>query len=225
MPARASTRSLWFLVEHGDEMAGSRSAASTRASRAGLGRVLGVRAVARQGLGRALLLHAFARVPTPRRDAGRRSASTPTARPARIGSTRAPACAVATATDMYERSPGVSRLRARCPDCRTFTAVALDGDYECHACGRPFAAGLVRVPRAWGEAARRWPRPPGCRCPIRRPPCRGDDARRADARARGDPAGAPARPRRLLLLSCRSRRRARRRHGRLASSGSTPTAT
>jgi arginase family enzyme len=23
--------------------------------------------------------------------------------------------------------------------------------YECHACGREFAAGLVRVPRAWGE--------------------------------------------------------------------------
>jgi arginase len=44
----------------------------------------------------------------------------------------------------------VSALRARCPDCRTLTAVALDGGYECHACGREFAAGLVRVPRAWG---------------------------------------------------------------------------
>jgi arginase len=44
----------------------------------------------------------------------------------------------------------VSRLRAKCPDCRTFTAVALGPDYECHACGRRFAAGLVRVPRAWG---------------------------------------------------------------------------
>jgi arginase family enzyme len=46
----------------------------------------------------------------------------------------------------------VSRLRARCPDCRTLTAVALDGgDYECHACGRTFPAALVRVPRAWGD--------------------------------------------------------------------------
>jgi arginase len=46
----------------------------------------------------------------------------------------------------------VSNLRARCPDCRTLTAVALgDGDYECHSCGRSFAAGLVRVPRAWGD--------------------------------------------------------------------------
>jgi arginase len=44
----------------------------------------------------------------------------------------------------------LSRLRARCPDCRTLTAVALDSGYECHVCGRAFAAGLVRVPRAWG---------------------------------------------------------------------------
>jgi arginase len=45
----------------------------------------------------------------------------------------------------------VSRLRARCPDCSTLTAVALDaGEYECHACGRSFRAGLIRVPRAWG---------------------------------------------------------------------------
>jgi arginase family enzyme len=46
----------------------------------------------------------------------------------------------------------VSRLRARCPDCRTLTAVALEGgEYECHSCGRAFRAGLVRVPRAWGD--------------------------------------------------------------------------
>ena len=45
----------------------------------------------------------------------------------------------------------MSRLRAKCPHCKTFTAVALGPDYECHACGATFAAGLVRVPRAWGE--------------------------------------------------------------------------
>jgi arginase family enzyme len=45
----------------------------------------------------------------------------------------------------------MSLLRARCPDCRTLTAVALGAGYECHACGRSFAAGLVRVPRAWGD--------------------------------------------------------------------------
>ena len=45
----------------------------------------------------------------------------------------------------------MSTLRARCPSCRTLTAVAIGSEYECHACGRTFAAGLVRVPRAWGD--------------------------------------------------------------------------
>ena len=45
----------------------------------------------------------------------------------------------------------MSRLRARCPFCRTLTAVAVGPDYECHSCGREFHAGLVRVPRAWGD--------------------------------------------------------------------------
>jgi arginase len=44
----------------------------------------------------------------------------------------------------------MSRLRARCPDCRTLTAVAVGPEYQCHSCGREFLAGLVRVPRAWG---------------------------------------------------------------------------
>jgi arginase family enzyme len=44
----------------------------------------------------------------------------------------------------------MSSLRARCPVCRTFTAVAVAEGYECHSCGSTFAAGLVRVPRAWG---------------------------------------------------------------------------
>jgi arginase len=45
----------------------------------------------------------------------------------------------------------VSSLRARCPSCRTFTAVAVGDGYECHRCGSTFAAGLVRVPAAWGS--------------------------------------------------------------------------
>jgi arginase len=45
----------------------------------------------------------------------------------------------------------VGRLRAKCPDCKTYTAVALGPDYECHSCGAQFAAGLVRVPHAWGK--------------------------------------------------------------------------
>jgi len=45
----------------------------------------------------------------------------------------------------------VSSLRARCPNCRTFTAVAVGDGYECHTCGSSFSAGLVRVPAAWGS--------------------------------------------------------------------------
>jgi arginase len=44
----------------------------------------------------------------------------------------------------------MSALRARCPDCRTLTAVAIGPEYQCHSCGRDFA-GLVRVPQAWGD--------------------------------------------------------------------------
>ena len=45
----------------------------------------------------------------------------------------------------------MSLLRAKCPTCHGYTAVAVGPEYECHACGRTFAAGLVRVPRAWGD--------------------------------------------------------------------------
>jgi arginase family enzyme len=45
----------------------------------------------------------------------------------------------------------MSSLRAKCPNCRTLTAVAIDDGYECHSCGATFRAGLVRVPRAWGD--------------------------------------------------------------------------
>ncbi len=45
----------------------------------------------------------------------------------------------------------MSWLRAKCPDCRTLTAVWVADGYQCHACGREFAAGLVRVPRAHGR--------------------------------------------------------------------------
>jgi arginase len=59
----------------------------------------------------------------------------------------------------------VSKLRAKCPNCAAHTAVAVGPEYECHVCGGQFAAGLVRVPRAWGaggeamELAARLPLP------------------------------------------------------------------
>lgn len=45
----------------------------------------------------------------------------------------------------------MSTLRAKCPTCQAMTAVAVGSEYECHSCGRTFAAGMVRVPRAWGD--------------------------------------------------------------------------
>ena len=54
----------------------------------------------------------------------------------------------------------MSRLRAKCPSCGTLTAVAVGPDYECHSCGRSFAAGLVRVPRAWGDGGEAMARAP-----------------------------------------------------------------
>jgi arginase family enzyme len=45
----------------------------------------------------------------------------------------------------------MSLLRAKCPTCRAYTAVSVGSGYECHSCGRTFEAGLVRVPRAWGD--------------------------------------------------------------------------
>jgi arginase len=54
----------------------------------------------------------------------------------------------------------MSSLRARCPDCRTLTAVAVGPGYQCHRCGREFEAGLVRVPKAWGRVDEPAP-PPG----------------------------------------------------------------
>jgi arginase len=45
----------------------------------------------------------------------------------------------------------MSLLRAKCPTCKANTAVAVGSEYECHSCGRTFNAGLVRVPRAWGD--------------------------------------------------------------------------
>ncbi len=110
----------------------------------------------------------------------------------------------------------MSVLRARCPDCRTLTAVAIGPDYQCHACGRDFAAGLVRVPRAWGDggeamaAFARTPAPWPEAAVIEEPTLAGQIAATED--------GLPARP--LVLGGCccahvGAVRGLRRRHGRL----------
>ena len=146
--------SLWFLAFAGDELAGfSLCRQSSIDPNAGYVATLGVRRPWRkQGLGEALLLHSFARLPGARLDArdARRRRLEPDRRHAPVRACR------------HARLPGhrllraagadrMSRLRARCPDCRTLTAVAVGPEYQCHSCGREFLAGLVRVPRAWGD--------------------------------------------------------------------------
>ena len=89
------------------------------------------------GVGRALLLHAFGAVPPPRPDAGRargrrgepdgREPAVREGRHARSAQFR-----------HLREGSGVSSLRARCPSCRTFTAVAVGDGYECHSCGSTF---------------------------------------------------------------------------------------
>ena len=100
----------------------------------------------------------------------------------------------------------VSALRARCPDCRTLTAVAFDDEYQCHSCGREFAAGLVRVPRAWG-AGRRVDGGGGV---DRAAVSRGGRDRGGDARGPGRRAGARAcRPGRSSSAAAAARTSAR----------------
>ena len=140
---------LWFIVREGDEIA---AVLRGKPELAGAGWVgaLGVRPRWRKrGLGLALLHHAFGefyRRGQPRVGLGV-DARIP---PVRRGSTSVPGCMSPTRRFVREGA-FVSRLRAKCPDCKTFTAVAIGPEYECHSCGRVYLAGMVRVPQAWGD--------------------------------------------------------------------------
>ena len=108
----------------------------------------------------------------------------------------------------------MSRLRARCPDCRTLTAVAVGPEYQCHSCGREFLAGLVRVPRAWGDGGETMAEAAHLRAALSRGERdRGGHARGAEPPARLRAARPPDRARRLLLLARRRDRGALRRRG------------
>ena len=122
---------------------------------------------------------------------------------------------VPSGSDIWERSL-VSTLRARCPHCRTLTAVAFDDGYECHSCGAAFAAGLVRVPRAWGVGGE--PMAGAARIGSPYPEALVVDRGRVEEQAAVMAAGLPAaaRARRLLLRARRRDPRPRRAHGRLA---------
>ena len=150
--ARASTPRSGSLPARTVRSQASRSAASTGPETPEHGYVssLGVRRPWRKrGLGLALLQHSFGEM--KRRGMTRASLDvdaenlTGAVAPLRAGRHERRA-----ALRLLPEETVVSRLRARCPDCRTLTAVALGPEYQCHSCGREFGAGLVRVPRAWG---------------------------------------------------------------------------
>ena len=78
------------------------------------------------------------------------SASTQRIRPVRLGSTSVRACMSPTRRLRSRKSFREPSAR-KCPDCKTFTSVAIELEYECHSCGRVYLAGMVRVPQAWGD--------------------------------------------------------------------------
>ena len=92
----------------------------------------------------------------------------------------------------------VSALRARCPDCRTLTAVAIGPEYQCHSCGREFAAGLVRVPRAWGDGGEAMAE--AARMALPWPEAASSTRTTLDAQHRGAARELPERP--LVLGGC-----------------------
>lgn len=111
----------------------------------------------------------------------------------------------------------MSALRAKCPDCRTLTAVAIGPDYQCHSCGREFAAGLVRVPRAWGDGGEMMAEAAGMSLPW--PEAAVIEEESLDAQNDALARELPARP--LVLGGCccshvGAVRELARRHGRIA---------
>ena len=111
----------------------------------------------------------------------------------------------------------MSTLRARCPDCRTLTAVALDDGYQCHSCGREFAAGLVRVRSAWGDGGEAMRE--GAMLSLPWPEAATVEAETLEEQSRVVAAALPVRP--LVLGGCccahvGAIRALARRHGRLA---------
>jgi len=111
----------------------------------------------------------------------------------------------------------VSVFRARCPDCRTLTAVAVGDEYQCHSCGREFAAGLVRVPNAWGTGGETMAA--GAAMSVPWPEAATIEEQTLAAQVEATARNLPARP--LVLGGCccshvGAVRELARRHGRLA---------
>src|SRR5207253_11518290 len=111
---------------------------------------------------------------------------------------RAPRHARRLSGQHLSKGPRMSTLRAKCPDCQTFTAVAMGPDYQCHSCGREFAAGLVRVPRAWGNGGEDMAE--AARLPLGYPEALVVEEDTLDEQNLSLAAGIPARP--LILGGC-----------------------
>lgn len=86
----------------------------------------------------------------------------------------------------------MSALRALCPDCRTFTAVAIGAGYECHRCGHVFPAAVVRVPRAWGSGGKEMAE--GARIPLPYPEAAVVEHDTLDEQSEAIAASLPVRP-------------------------------
>lgn len=95
--------------------------------------------------------------------------------------------------------------------------MAIGPEYQCHACGREFAAGLVRIPRAWGAGGEAMAEAAGMNLPWPEAATVDEDTLAAQVEATGREL--PVRP--LVLGGCccahvGAVRELARRHGRLA---------
>ena len=126
---------LWFIVREGDEIA---AVLRGDADRSGLGldrrdrRAQARGASAGSGL-RSCATRSASSIAGGRRRVGARSRRPESHR--RDAALRARGHARRVRSGRVREGAHVSRLRAKCPDCKTFTAVALGPEYECHSCG------------------------------------------------------------------------------------------
>ena len=143
---------LWFLIRDGDEIAAVARNERTETAVATSARSASGAAWRGSGLGEALLLHDV-RASSTRRGTTRVTLGVDAENP--TGATqlyeRVGMHVERERTSSSRRRSHEHASRAKCPDCRTLTAVAVGPDYECHSLRPHFAAGLVRVPRAWGD--------------------------------------------------------------------------
>ena len=152
--------------------------------------------------------------PRPAADRARRRRREPHRRAA--ASTNAPACTKMRASDNWTARP-VSALRARCPDCRTLTAVAIGtGVPMPQLRPRVRRRARARADERGATAARRWRRRRTWRCRGRRR--RWSKRRRSTPRSHATARELPARP--LVLGGCccshvGAVRELARRHGRI----------